>query len=138
MNGNRAVMSGWCNGSAGQVFLWTLAHRVLGDKRWLEMAERAAWNSWESTDTSANLCCGLVGRAYALLNFFRHTGDETWLDRARTLGNRAAATGGLQGDYRHSLFKGELGLAVLAAHLEAPDQAVMPFFEPFGYSAFKS
>jgi hypothetical protein len=135
MSGDPSTMAGWCNGSSGQVFLWSLAHVLLGDARWLAMAEGAAWNSWESTDSGATLCCGLVGRAYALLNFFHHTGDSLWLDRARALGNRAARNDGMPPEYPHSLYKGEFGLAVLAADLEVPDQAVMPFFEPFGYSA---
>lgn len=133
--GDPPTMAGWCNGSAGQVFLWTLAYRLLGDTRWLAMAEGAAWNSWESADPASTLCCGLVGRAYALLNFFRLNGDSLWLDRARTLGNRAAKEGAMPPDYPRSLYKGEFGLAVLAADLEAPNEAVMPFFEPFGYGA---
>jgi serine/threonine-protein kinase len=135
VSGDPPTMAGWCNGSSGQVFLWSLAHELLGDPRWLAMAEGAAWNSWESADPAASLCCGLVGRAYALLNFFRHTDDSLWLDRARALGNRAATNGGMPPEYPHSLFKGEFGLAVLAADLEVPHQAVMPFFEPFGYGA---
>ncbi|MDQ3244033.1 MAG: hypothetical protein M3Q09_09915, partial [Gemmatimonadota bacterium] len=133
--GDPATMAGWCNGSCGQVFLWSLAHDLFGDSRWLAMAEKAAWNSWESNDASASLCCGLVGRAYALLNFFRHSGDPLWLDRARTLAHRAATNGRMPSEHQHSLYKGEFGLAVLAADLEAPDEAVMPFFEPFGYSS---
>jgi serine/threonine-protein kinase len=133
--GDPPAMSGWCNGSSGQVFLWSLAHKVLADGRWLAMAEGAAWNSWESGDPAPTLCCGLVGRAYALLNFFRHTGDPVWLARARQLADRAARNGAMPPEYPHSLFKGEFGLAVLAADLEVPDEAVMPFFEPFGYSA---
>lgn len=133
--GEPATMAGWCNGTAGYVFLWTLAHRLLGDARWLEMAEGAAWNSWESPDASGTLCCGLVGRAYALLNFYRHSGDVIWLDRARTLAHRAAKDGAMPPEYPRSLYKGEFGLAVLAADLEVPHEAVMPFFEPFGYAA---
>lgn len=33
-------------------------------------------------------------------------------------------------EYPHSLFKGHMGLAVLAADLERPEAARMPFFEP--------
>lgn len=132
--GDPPVMAGWCNGSSGHVLLWSLAHDMRGDARWLEMAEGAAWNSWESSDIATTLCCGLVGRAYALLNFYRHTGDSLWLDRARTLGERAAKNAGMPTDYPRSLFKGEFGLAVLAADLKAPMEAVMPFVEPFGYA----
>src|ERR1017187_8368600 len=61
-------MAGWCNGSAGFVFTWTLAHQLLGEARYLELAEKAAWNAWELREGLGNLCCGLVGQAYALLN----------------------------------------------------------------------
>jgi hypothetical protein len=36
-------------------------------------------------------------------------------------------------EFRHSLYKGELGLAVLAADVEDPAWGRMPFFEPAGY-----
>ncbi|HUK34885.1 MAG TPA: lanthionine synthetase LanC family protein, partial [Vicinamibacterales bacterium] len=39
-------MSGWCNGSAGMAFLWTLAHEVFKEDALLRLAERAAINAW--------------------------------------------------------------------------------------------
>jgi eukaryotic-like serine/threonine-protein kinase len=128
------TMPGWCNGSAGLVFLGTLAAQVLGDPTWRVLAERAAWNAWEAPDGSANLCCGLAGRAYALLNLWRHGGGAEWLDRARLLAGQAArAIAGSQ-EPPDSLYKGELGIAVLAADLERPESAAMPFFEEEGWS----
>ena len=44
---DHGTMPGWCNGSAGFVFLWTLAHRQLGDPAFHALAEGAAWNAWE-------------------------------------------------------------------------------------------
>lgn len=131
--GEPLTMSGWCNGACGYVFLWTLAHRMLGDPRYLELAHGAAWRSWDAPEQIVTLCCGLAGRAYALLNLYRHTNDTVWLDRARDLALRAARAGNNQKEYPHSLYKGEFGLAVLAADLEDPDEATMPFFEPMGY-----
>ncbi len=127
------TMGGWCNGSSGHLFLWTLAYEVLGDARWLEMALGAGWNTWEAPDSGVTLCCGLAGRAYALLALNRATGDGAWLDRARVLARRAAAPTQRPGDYPHALFKGDLGLAVLAADLERPAEAAMPMFEPARY-----
>ena len=126
-------MSGWCNGACGYVFLWTLAHRLLDDPRYLELAYGAAWRSWDAPEQIVTLCCGLAGRAYALLNLYRHTNETVWLDRARDLALRAARTGDTTKEYPHSLYKGEFGLAVLAADLEQPNEATMPFFEPIGY-----
>jgi serine/threonine-protein kinase len=132
-------MHGWCNGSAGHIFLWTAAHRVFHDDAYLRLAERAAWHAWESTDSISNLCCGLAGQAYGLLNLYKQTGERVWLDRARELASRAAVWD--TNSYTalkmapESLYKGEMGVAVLAAELSAPEAACMPFFEPEGWPA---
>jgi hypothetical protein len=131
--GRGATMSGWCNGSAGYVFLWTLAARMAGSSRYTNLAVGAAWDAWDAPDPSLSLCCGLAGRAYALLNLYRATGDSVWLERARTLAGRGAVHGTAPADKAHCLWKGELGLAVLAADLEQPDSARMPFFETGGW-----
>jgi len=132
-SGEPMTMAGRCNGTCGYVFLWTLAHRLLGASRYIELAEGAAWRSWEAAEPSPTLCCGLGGRAYALLNMYRHTADIVWLERARSLAAHAARLENASPEYSHSLYKGEFGLAVLAADLEEPDDATMPFFEPLGY-----
>jgi eukaryotic-like serine/threonine-protein kinase len=126
-------MPGWCNGSAGFVFLWTLAHRMLGDPDYLALAEGAAWNAWEAPDGNGTLCCGLAGRAYALLNLHRHGGGTEWLDRARDLAKRAAITIERDRETPHSLYKGVVGVALLAADLARPEAAAMPFFEEEGW-----
>lgn len=123
------VMPGWCNGSAGAVFLWTLAHRVTGDAAWLALAELAAWHAWDEPRGAADLCCGSAGRAYAMLHRYKATGATEWLSRARQLANHAASTIAPTAQRPHSLWKGELGVAVLLADLEAPESASMPFFE---------
>ena len=72
--------------------------------------------------------CGSAGRAYALLNLYKHTGATEWLSRARQLANHAVSA--LSSSQRHdSLWKGELGVAVLIADLASPENALMPFFE---------
>ena len=119
----------WCNGLAGQLFLWTAAYDALGDARWLDLAERTAWSTWEEPFYFADLCCGSAGRAYALLNFYRHTGDREWLSRAIRLANHAASSAHKDAVRAHALWKGELGVAVLIADLESPENARMPFFE---------
>lgn len=128
-------MSGWCNGSAGHVYLWTLAHRMLRDPAYLALAERAAWNTWEEPAGIASLCCGLAGRAYGLLNLYRHTGSQEWLLRAQALGHRAAAFAPAAPPVGMSLYKGDVGVAVLATDLSRPEAACMPFFEQEGWPA---
>jgi serine/threonine-protein kinase len=132
-SGPRTTMPGWCNGSAGHVHLWCAAHRRLGDPLYLELAEGAAWDAWEAPERAPTLCCGLVGRAYALLRFYQATGEEAWRRRAAELARRAAVSEGFLEGYPHSLYKGELALAVLAADLERPDAAAQPFFAPEGW-----
>lgn len=133
-------MPGWCNGSAGFIHLWTLAHQVFGDEKYLALAEQAAWNAWEEADTIGNLCCGLAGQAYGLLNLYRYTGERDWLARAQELAYRAVTNQRSLGLYgiapsttlgvsSDSLYKGEVGIAVLVAELSRPEESCMPFFE---------
>lgn len=136
--GNRMAIPGWCNGSAGFVFLWTEAYKALGDPRYSELAEGAAWSTWELSPDHGSLCCGLGGQAYALLNFYRHSGETAWLTRAKKLAQLAAEAQTLAAAKRspddldtrpESLYKGKLGIAVLETELEFPGEARMPFFE---------
>jgi serine/threonine-protein kinase len=73
-----------------------------------------------------------------LLNLYKHTGDQRWLHAAQTQTQRAArsiiempANESYQelANRAESLYKGELGVALLAAELEKPESAVMPLFE---------
>lgn len=121
-------LAGWCHGTAGHTFLWLLAHDVLGDDEYFRLAELAAWNTWEEPLNTGDLCCGTAGRAYALLNLYRHTGEREWLGRAKMLGNHAA-TAVEKSLRRHALWKGDFGIAVLIADLESPETARMPLFE---------
>ena len=149
-------MAGWCNGSAGMVHLWTLASRLPalsepidpgtvpvgrgcgGSDRWRQLAQAAAWHAWEAGDQVESLCCGLAGRAYALLALYQAGAGEEWLERARILANRAAANSAAERDAPdsppHSLYRGQLGIAVLAADLERPAAAAMPLVGNEGWS----
>jgi serine/threonine-protein kinase len=124
-----ALASTWCNGAAGMVSLWTLAARLLGEDRFMTLAEGAAWTAYEGHPAPGDLCCGLAGRAYALLNFQRADGDAIWLARARDLAKQAAAQVRENALRRDSLYKGEVGVATLLVELERPDDAAMPFYD---------
>ena len=129
-----ALGASWCNGAAGHVYLWTLAHRLLGDPSYLALARMAAWSAYRG-DTSgpADLCCGFAGRAYALLCFYKATTEPEWLARARVLA-RHAIIGIRQYALRHdSLYKGDIGVALLATDLERPERACMPLYESEGW-----
>jgi serine/threonine protein kinase len=129
-------VAGWCNGPAGFIPLWTLADIHFPRGGYGALAEACAWSTWEARSAYFDLCCGLVGRSYCLLNFYRHTGRSGWVGRAQTLARRAvtefaATRSALQRPL--GLFKGEAGLAVLAADLRRPETAAYPLIEPEGF-----
>lgn len=119
----------WCNGAAGQVPLWALAHRLYRDDRFARWVEMAGWTVYDDRSVAADLCCGFAGRAYALLGVHRLTGDPAWLARARMLADRAVEGIRTNALRRDSLYKGEVGVALLVAELERPEHSCMPLFE---------
>lgn len=130
---------GWCSGSAGYVFLWALADEIFREERYRELAEKAAWHAWEHPDRFPNLCCGLTGRAFALLRYYRHTGERAWLVRAQQLAGLAFSPFDSSFDWNAltlSLFRGALGPALLSIELERPERARMPVFDPEGWPSF--
>jgi hypothetical protein len=58
----------WCNGTAGMIYLWTRAHEILDDAKFLNLAEGAARHVTQAPEPAAQLCCGRPGQAYAMLN----------------------------------------------------------------------
>jgi serine/threonine-protein kinase len=130
--------SGWCNGTAGQVFLWLEAQAALKDDLYSTLAEKAAWHAAETDSRNSSLCCGFPGQAYALLALYRSSGERAWLHRAQAIAEKAAlpyaeiSTGHFTEEFAlrpDSLYKGELGVAVLAADLECPGVSALPAFE---------
>jgi len=90
----------------------------------------AARYTWEDPDGYPSLCCGLAGRSYALLDSYQRSGDPTWVDRAWTLADRAIQRSpAVPANMRHSLYKGELGIATLIHDLARPESARFPFFQ---------
>lgn len=133
--GAPVYQAGWCNGSAGFVHLWLLAWRMLGEARFLELADGAAWHAWEQSNGSADLCCGYAGRAYALLEMHKHVRDPIWLRRAVALAERSVAALPAREYARDGLYKGSVGVALLVADLEQPEHSCMPMFGHEGWVA---
>ncbi|MEU4197160.1 lanthionine synthetase LanC family protein [Kribbella sp. NPDC026611] len=128
------LAASWCNGAAGYVPLWTAAHALLGDDRYLELALAASWSAYEGGEAApGDLCCGLAGRAYALATMHRHSSDERWLIRARVLADKAAERIRDRPFRRDSLYKGEVGVALLMEELNSPTRAGLPLYEPEGW-----
>jgi len=125
---DRALDTSWCNGAAGFVHLWALAQRSTGDERYGRAAEGAAWAAYEGPSLVGDLCCGLAGRAYALLGMFGASAEDHWLVRARDLGLRAIDMIEKSDKPYHSLYKGCVGVAVLWSEIDFPEMAQMPLF----------
>ncbi|MCB8980793.1 MAG: phosphotransferase [Ardenticatenaceae bacterium] len=129
----QAAMPGWCNGSAGHIYLWTAAYQIFQQQRYLELAVHTGWHCWESPARVASLCCGLVGRSYALLHLSQQTREATWKKRAYHLADLAVQEIGRKEEatlreFKEGLFRGESGLAALLAELEYEEPAGFPFF----------
>ena len=105
----------FCHGAPGFVVcLAQLPGRVL-DPLLVEAGE-ATWAAGPLAKGS-NLCHGTAGNAYAFLVLLARTGDPRWRERARAFAMHAIAqfedeTARL-GRLRHSLWTGDIGLAIL-------------------------
>jgi len=128
--GNQNHMPGWCNGAAGHVHTWLLAATLLREEMFLDLAAQTGSQAFADSFPKSPpiLCCGMTGVAYAMLALHRMTGELEWLTRARHLSESAVAEIRSPWLPRLSLFRGALGLAVLAADLEHPHDATMPIF----------
>ena len=121
---------GWCHGNAGYVFLWNLAAQTYGEASFAALAERTACLLDVHLGITS-LCCGTAGQAYALLDQYGTTGEREWRSLAARVAERAAADASLADDATSplSLYKGHVGLVLLAPELERPARAAMPLFE---------
>jgi serine/threonine-protein kinase len=127
-HGSAEVWPGWCHGSAGWAQLWVLAAGVLADDRLLAVAERPAVHAILGRGAGAGLCCGLAGQAYAALALYRATGEPTWLVHGRRLAEEAAGAT-IGPDFpEHSLWGGDVGVALVGLEVEEPSLAAMPLY----------
>ena len=125
----------WCKGSSGLAHLFGLAFDTYGDQDFLNIAVAAANHAFSMPSNGATLCCGDAGVAYAQLAMYRLTKVNTFLERARVLINRA---GNNKLNLSSSLYKGSLGIHLLALELMSPQEARMPFFERAGWPVMLS
>jgi hypothetical protein len=77
--------------------------------------------------------CAKPSSCYAFLAAYRLTGQRVWLERARMAVRRAWRFGARTLGH-DSLYKGALGVAVLASTLDRPESASMPLFEPLRFN----
>ena len=130
---DEVVWPGWCHGSPGHAMLWAQAYRALAQDRFLELARMAAEHTWSEPAPMGHLCCGASGQAYAFLALHRLTGECVHVDRARAMLDRAMTFVGSPAMTPNSLYKGDVGVALLEAELGEPFQSAMPMFESEGW-----
>jgi hypothetical protein len=106
----------WCHGAPGIV-------AGLGEVMDEELARAGGELTWCAGPLAkgSSLCHGSAGNAYAFLVLHRRTGEELWLDRARAFGMHAIGQVEREraalGRGRHSLFTGDIGVALFLRHL---------------------
>lgn len=104
----------FCHGAPGFVVCMA-AHP---DSALDELLLAAGETIWAAGPLSkgANLCHGTGGNGYALLKLYGRSGDPLWLARARAFAMHAIAQSDAEaariGHRRHSLWTGDLGLAI--------------------------
>jgi hypothetical protein len=113
-NGHGRIRTQWCHGAPGIVA--TLAPFL--DE---ELAVAGGELTWRAGPLrkGASLCHGTAGNGYAFLALLERTGDERWLDRARTFAMHAAGqVERNRSDYGrgwYTLWTGDLGTALYLA-----------------------
>ena len=80
-----------------------------------------------------SLCCGLAGRAYALLNLYKQGGGDSGSSAPASSPTTPPSPIDRTSESPDSLYKGAVGVAALAADLTRPAEAAMPFFEEEGW-----
>jgi lantibiotic modifying enzyme len=119
----------WCAGAPGIV---AGAAGYLDEELLLAGAELPWHTGPPGLEKGPSICHGTAGNGYAFLKAFARTGDERWLERARRFAMHAlgqvSRLRAERGRGRHSLWTGDLGVAVYVADcLEA--RSAYPLFD---------
>ncbi len=130
--GSNKTRTGWCHGSSGYVHLWLLANCMYDDQIYFDMAIKAGEHIWKHSQNTfssiGQLCCGLAGQSYSFLELYKYTNDIKWLKRAKILGYKSERLAKSSHHLPNSLYKGEIGIALLLADLDNPLGSCMPMF----------
>lgn len=106
----------WCHGAPGIVA--SLAGLAPADGTLTDLLRAGGELTWQAGPLrkGASLCHGTAGNGYAFLKLFERTGDELWLERARTFAMHAIgqveSAAARHGQGRHSLWTGDPGTAL--------------------------
>lgn len=129
-DGARLIVQGsWCKGAAGMALLWAKAFEWTQEERHRSLALEYAWVAQTEIDRApATLCCGLVGRAYALLAAERIDPGHGWKDRAIALAAAVWEKTPESGLWSKGLLRGHGGWICLVTDLLS-DQTDFPLIE---------
>jgi hypothetical protein len=113
---SQGLRTQWCHGAPGIVA--SLAAVAPADDQLTELLRAGGELTWRAGPLrkGANLCHGTAGNGHAFLKLFERTGDQRWLDRARSFAMHAiaqverAAAHDARG--RHTLWTGDPGTAL--------------------------
>lgn len=106
-----------CHGAAGMVTALAKLPQKMNPSfdLVLEKAGELIWSAG-ALKKGANLCHGTAGNGYALLKLFERTGEEKWLDRARTFAMNSIGqyqeTKRVFHQGRYTLWTGDIGTAI--------------------------
>jgi lanthionine synthetase-like protein len=119
--GRTKMLVQWCHGAPGIVTGLADFPREKSPQMdaMLIKAGTTVWNAGPLAKGSG-LCHGTAGNGYAFLKLYRRTGDEIWLDRARSFAMHAIAQSERMrqqyGRGRYTLWTGDPGLAIYLWH----------------------
>lgn len=106
-----------CHGAPGIVCRLADAPRTPAWDALLLGAAEATWRAGP-LEKGAGLCHGTAGNGYALLKLWQRSGDAIWLGRARAFAMHAIEQvqrfAERSGQMRHSLWTGDIGVALFA------------------------
>lgn len=131
--GRTELLVQWCHGAPGMI---TSLSAALDDDESDRLLRAGGELTWQAGPLAkgAGLCHGTAGNGFALLELFRRTGDERWLDRARRFAMHAIEQSDRMADRygrrRYSLWTGDLGVAVYL-HRCLIGRAGMPLLDVF-------
>jgi lanthionine synthetase-like protein len=119
----------WCAGAPGIV----VGAADYMDEELVLAGAKLAWRTGPpNLDKGPAICHGTSGNGYALLKTFARTGDEEWFERARRFAMHALEQverlREQRGRGRYSLWTGDVGVALYAAHC-LDGRAEYPFFD---------
>jgi serine/threonine-protein kinase len=122
--------TGWCNGSSGHIFLWMLLFKQFKDEKYIRIAEKLAAHLMTGIQHDhTNLCCGMTGTAYALMQLHAVTGEKKYAEETERIKQHILLNWTMQPGRNNSLYKGEPGIGVFLCELNKPSLLRMPLFE---------